>query len=218
MSVKLNVKGERYGRLVGIKCMGSQKGHTTWLWRCDCGNEKEINLVNVRRGLVKSCGCYAQECRTKHGLSTHWLYTTYRSILGRCNNKNYLRYVDYGGRGISCCFNSFDEFYAYVTQLPNYAIAQKKKLTINRIDNNGNYETGNLEWASQARQEANKRMNKNNTSGCKGVSFYKRDDRWVARLSINGVKNPVLGYFKTKEEAIEVRKKAEQEYRSTILY
>lgn len=218
MSVKLDVTGERYGRLVGLKCVGSSKGHTVWLWKCDCGNTKEIPLVNVRMGYTKSCGCYAQECRTKHGMSKTKLYSVYSGILGRCNDKKHGSYARYGGRGIKCTFKDFEDFYNHVSLLPHFDKVEIERLTVNRIDNDGNYEKGNIEWSTYRKQEINKRLSKNNTSGYEGVSFSKIKNRWCARMEVKGKKNPGLGYFKTKEEAIAARKKAEQEYRSTILY
>lgn len=217
MTTKLDVTGERYGRLVGVKTTASHNGHTLWLWQCDCGNKKKIPLVNVRMGYTKSCGCLNLERVTKHGLSKHWLYSTYCGIKGRCNNTNYKRYKDYGGRGVKCSFQSFQEFYLYVTKLENYNKVKEQGLTINRINNDGNYEKGNLEWSTQSKQEANKRLSKNNTSGYEGVSFCKRNSRWYAMLAVKG-RNPYIGCYKTKDEAIGARKKAEQKYRSTIKY
>jgi len=213
MSKKLDVTGVKYGRLTGVKSTENRK----WLWKCDCGSTKEINLTNVRMGYTRSCGCLNLERITIHGKSDHWLYSTYCGIKARCSNTTYKRFPDYGGRGIKCEFDTFECFYNYVSKLPNFKKVKKEKLSINRIDNDGNYAVGNLEWSSQRKQEANKRISKNNTSGVEGVSFCKRNKRWYAMLAIQGT-NPYLGCFKTKEEAIEVRQKAESKYREGIAY
>lgn len=207
-------KGDRFARLTAVEKVGGRY----WIFKCDCGNKKKINSYNVKRGLTKSCSCYAQECRTKHGMSKTKLYAVYCGILSRCNDERHGSYERYGGRGIKCKFENFEEFYDHVSSLPRFDKVESERLTVNRIDNNGNYEKGNLEWSTYRKQETNKRLSKNNTSGYEGVSFSKIKNKWCARMEIKGRKNPGLGYFKTKQEAVEARKKAEQEYRSTILY
>jgi hypothetical protein len=216
MAVKLDVTGERYGRLVGIKSLVKQKGHSLWLWKCDCGNQKSVLLVNVRRGLVKSCGCLNIERLTKHGMSNHWLYSTFCGIKNRCNNPKNKKYPLYGGRDIRCLFNTFEEFSCYVQTLPNFSRVQELGLSVNRIDNEGNYKVGNLEWASYQKQEANKRLSKNNTSGYEGVGYIKKRNKWGMCLQISGRK-AITGSYDTLEEAIRARKKAEQEYRATLI-
>ena len=206
-------KGDKHNRLVALQKIDKRY----WLFSCDCGNKKKIYEYNVRRGFTKSCGCYAQECRTRHGMSKTKLYGVYCGILSRCNDKGHGSYAGYGGRGIECKFNDFKDFHDYVSLLPYFDKVEAERLSINRIDNDGNYERGNLEWASGRKQEINKRLSKNNTSGYEGVSFCKANNRWYATLSVKN-KNPYVGCYKTKQEAIAARKKAEQEYRSTIEY
>lgn len=207
-------KGDKYGRLVAT----DQIDRRYWMFQCDCGNKKKIYEYNVRRGFTKSCGCYAQESRTKHDMSKTKLYNVYCGILSRCNDKGHGSYSRYGGRGIKSDFKNYEDFYNYVSLLPHFEKVETERLTINRINNDKNYTKGNIEWATYRRQEANKRLSKNNTSGYEGVSFSKTRNRWCARMEIKGKTNPGLGYFMTKNEAVLARKKAEQEYRSTISY
>lgn len=216
MSVKLDVTGERYGKLIGVQRLINQKGHSVWLWKCDCGNKKEILLVNVRRGLVKSCGCLNLERLIKHKMSKHWLYSTFCGIKSRCNNPKNKKYTLYGARGIKCGFKTFEEFCSYVQTLPNFNRVKEFRLSINRIDNNGDYKVGNLEWASYQKQEANKRLSKNNNSGYEGVSYIKKRNKWGMCLQILGRK-AITSSHNTLEGAINARKKAEQEYRTTLI-
>lgn len=94
-----------------------------------------------------------------HRLSKHPLYRRWAGIKNRCLNTNNPLYKYYGARGITICDewkNDFKAFYDYVMSLPNYNL----KLTIERIDNDGNYEPGNIKWADMFEQCANKRYPK----------------------------------------------------------
>lgn len=92
----------------------------------------------------------------KHGMYGTPEYQAFRSILRRCNDINYIRYPEWGGRGIKCLFDSFEEFYAEAGNKPE----PKSKYSLDRIDNNGNYEKGNIRWTSYVKQSRNTRRNR----------------------------------------------------------
>jgi len=214
MTKKLDVTGIRYGRLVGVERLKNEHNHSMWLWKCDCKTVKKIYLGNVASGITKSCGCINLERIKSHGMSSHWTYTTFSGIKSRCNTKSNKKYNDYGGRGIECEFTTYENFYQYVSNLPLFNIVKEKGLSINRIDNDGNYAVGNLEWSTQAEQELNKRISKNNTSGVEGVYFNKLRKRWYAYISY-GRKTVSLGSSTVKEEAVAMREKGLQQKLST---
>ena len=92
----------------------------------------------------------------------------------RCNNPNHISYKNYGGRGIKCLFNTFNEFLQELGPKPT------KNHTVNRIDNDKHYEPGNIEWTTWTKQNQSKRISKRNKSGFPGVYFNKRDELWYA--------------------------------------
>lgn len=136
-------------------------------------------------------------------------YAVWRNMKVRCYYPNYNESKDYRGRGISMCEewrNSFRAFYEYVGDKPS------KTHSIDRIDNNGNYEPGNVRWATRGQQATNKQ--KGNPNGYVGIRKYickTKGTRWIANIYIDG-KYIYLGIFNTKEEAIEARKKANLKY------
>ena len=133
-----------------------------WLCRCQCGVEKIVSLSNLRGGLSKSCGCLHKEQlsvrRKTHGRSREdkYLYTIWMNIKARCYNSNNPRYKDYGGRGISMCREWLDSFEAFLTHVGERPTVEH---TLDRTDNNGNYEPGNVRWATKSEQNRNKRGN-----------------------------------------------------------
>ena len=158
---KLNLLGNRYGKLVVISDAGSKLGScgkkfTKWLCQCDCGKQKEILTSSLLRGRTLSCGCLKTNCHKIHGYSkTENLYTAWNSIKRRCLNKNDKAYKYYGGRGISIC----DEWSNNYVSFREWCMENgyKNGLTIDRIDPNGNYEPKNCRLATMAQQNDNKR-------------------------------------------------------------
>jgi len=112
-------------------------------------------------------------------------------------------YCNYGGRGISMSieFHDFDVWNSYIKSLPDYG---KPGYTIDRIENDGNYERGNLRWASKSTQACNRRMSPKNTSGYIGVYWSKQDKKWRSNLNTLG-KVIYFGMFDTPEDAARAR-------------
>ena len=134
-----------------------------------------------------------------NGLSNHKLYRVWTDIKTRIKNHNYAYFNYYGGRGIDMCNDWKREFLLfYDWSIEN---GYEDGLSIDRINNDGNYEPSNCRWATNSVQQRNKRkIQKNNTSGFKGVFLNKNSKKFNARVGISN-KKISLGYFKTAEEA-----------------
>ena len=172
------------------------------LYECQyCGREFEGSVDSVKRGQTKSCGCLVGGLVT-HGLTQHRFYQTWRSMRGRCINPKDRGYKNYGGRGITVCEEWLDvrNFIAWCEMThPN-----TEGISLDRIDNDKGYSPENCRWADKTTQAYNKRMQKSNTSGFVGVSYYDNIKKWRAKITVNKILKHI-GLFLTIEEAVQAR-------------
>lgn len=152
--------GHTYGRLTVMSYAGSRKGSALWLCLCTCGTERTVLGTELAIGNSTSCGCWTQEkhktAAKTHGRSWTAEWRVWVGIKTRCTNSNVKAYHRYGGRGITMCQRwqqSFQAFYADMGPKPS------PSHSIERINNDGNYEKANCQWATPTKQSRNRRSN-----------------------------------------------------------
>jgi predicted DNA-binding transcriptional regulator AlpA len=175
----IDLTNKKFGRLKVLRF-----SHKDDLWRhfwlcvCDCGNEKTVNYYNLKSGATKSCGCLRSEKarRIKHGMSKTRFHNIYKGIRQRCFDKKVECYSRYGGKGIRCYWDTFEEFKSdmYESYLKHIEKHGEKNTTIDRIENEKGYFKENCRWATIKEQA----LNRKDTTVC----YYNG-----GKISLNGL-------------------------------
>ena len=148
-----DISGHRFGCLTAICFVRlSPNRSAVWLCQCDCGNTVEVLGSSLRSGNTRSCGC---QIGIIHGHSKERSHRIWQRMMKRCYDPNATRFKDWGGRGISVCerWHTYENFLSDMGQCPD-------GMSINRKNNDGNYEPGNCDWATSIEQNNNRRDNR----------------------------------------------------------
>lgn len=153
-----NLAGQKFGRLLVVSERPVDRvgvrPEWRWLCRCDCGTELRVTGACLRKGNSKSCGCLKRDVsrarHLTHGGTSSRTWTTWMSMRARCTNPTNPAFPRYGGRGISICpeWSTYEVFLRDMGERP-------VDRSLDRIDNDGNYEPGNCRWATRGEQRRN---------------------------------------------------------------
>lgn len=223
MSSFKDLTGKKFGKLTVVKRVEnyvrpSGKEAAKWLCLCDCGNEIEVITNSLTSKKTQSCGCLHSEIISK----THKKYNTY-DLSGEFGigytfkgEEFWFDLEDYNKIKDYCWFVNSN---GYITARCNnkqhilfHRVLFPDSITVDHITHNtSDNRKCNLRIATQSQNNINRSIMKNNTSGVTGVYWHKKDKRWVARIKFNK-KSIYLGSFVNFEDAVKVRKKAEEKY------
>lgn len=157
-----NLEGMKFGRLTVLGLSDKSNKKAYWDCICECGNTKAVRSDSLQNGTIKSCGCLKKEQdiknlnRTTHNLSKTRIYKIWQGMKKRVLDTESPSYSNYGGRGIKLCegWLEFESFYKWAINN-----GYNTKLTIDRIDNNGDYTPPNCRWVDLQTQSRNRRTN-----------------------------------------------------------
>ena len=153
--------GKKFGKLTVLGLAGKSGNDRKCRVKCDCGTEKEVvqSKLTAKNKPTRSCGCLAKENHFRtHGLTSHKWYSVWKTMVSRCEKPNVKSYKDYGGRGISICYEWRTNLQSYFDWLESKGYGPS--LQIDRIDNNGDYCPENCQVVTQKENANNRRDTK----------------------------------------------------------
>jgi hypothetical protein len=195
--------GLRYGRLLVVERAGrTASKKVLWKCACDCGGVTLVDACSLVTQNTTSCGCANKDAITKHGGWKKSSYNTWRAMMRRCYNPVDKDYPRWGGKGVSV-YAPWHDYATFAQDVGEPSGAE----TFDRIDTAGNYEPGNVRWASPTVQARNIRVPKASKTGVTGVLFH--GGRYYAAITVKSKKHysKVCG---TVEEAVAARKELER--------
>lgn len=200
-----NLIGQRFGRWV-VLSKGTDKQH--WVCRCDCGTTKTVSGYCLKTGESESCGCLrhyltSYSKNVSHGQSMTKLYSRWLAMKRRCFRKSDPKYPRYGARGITVCRDwlDFARFYEYIR---NNLGDCPSGCSLDRINNDGNYEPGNVRWSTARQQGLNREASRvlvGKRYGCLvvldyPVEFSGRHSLWTFRCDCGNIVKRRSGHVK----------------------
>lgn len=209
--------GKKYGRLKVIEIIKPKKGLTKWRCKCDCGNEYIGIGKYIKYGNIKSCGCIAKELQ-ENAIVYKRIYKVWRGMINRCYNPKCESYKNYGLRGIEVCKQWRENAREFIEWAYNNGYdesAKRGECTIDRIDNNGDYEPNNCRWIDMKMQAKNKRRSRRIA---KKYNIYEKE-MTLKEIEEKYKISPQLFVYRIKrgmsnEEAIKLEKKVGIRYKN----
>jgi hypothetical protein len=191
-----DLTGQKFGRLVVVgRAPDGTDYNQRWHCVCECGANRIVFRHSLTTGVTQSCGCLHRERMTRHGMFGKPEYSAWVQMLQRCTNPKKKCFQDYGGRGITVCerWRAFENFYADMGPRPS------PTHSLDRSDNDGNYEPENCRWATNLEQTNNRRVSRHLTLDgrtqtvgewarefniSRGVVYRRLDRGWDARRAL----------------------------------
>lgn len=195
----IDLTGKTFGRLTVFKIFEKKyKDKYYWKCICKCGKQALVEGSKLRSGHTKSCGCITL---CAGGVSDTLVHVRWRAMLARCYNPKNRGYKNYGGRGITVCDSWRNDFWNFVNDMGE----PKEGMTLDRVDNNGNYEPLNCRWVTMKEQNNNRRTNHKITAFGETLTLAQWSDRFkidqvvLRRLIVEQKNLPEVAILKLTE-------------------